>query len=96
MVICGTGESLYCGSEEDEDAEDMIGVISPLHGEDSGFICEDAEISIVEWRGGLHLAFFRPKHIFPNFSISIRQTRCNREVVSADSGRKVFRAGERK
>jgi len=90
--ICGTGASLYCGSEEDEDedAEDMIGVMSPLQGDDSGRICEGAEISIVEWRGGLHLAFFRRKHVFPIFSISIRRTRCSREIVSIHSSKDRF------
>ena len=67
---CGTGESLYCGSEEDDDAEDITGVTLPLQGGDSSCICESAEISIVEWRGGLHFAFFRRKHVVPNFSIS--------------------------
>jgi hypothetical protein len=67
--ICGGEGSLYCWSEDEED-EDMIGVISPLQGEDSGRSCDGAEISIVEWRGGLHLALFRCRHLFPNFSIS--------------------------
>jgi hypothetical protein len=66
-ICCGSG-SLYCGREDEEDA-DMIGVMSALHGEDSGRSCEGAEISIVECKGGLHLDLFRPRHISPNFPI---------------------------
>ncbi len=67
---CNGGDGLYCGREDDEDADDIMGVLSPLQGEDSGSSCEGAEISIVEWRGGLHFALFRRRHVFRKLSIS--------------------------
>ena len=68
--ICGGDGGLYCGREDEEGPEDLIGVLSPLQVEDSEGIWEGAENSIVEWRGGLHLALLRCRHRFLKLSIS--------------------------
>jgi hypothetical protein len=68
--ICGGDGGLYCGREDEEDPEDLIGVLSPLQVEDSGGIWEGAEISTVGWRGGLHLALLRCRDGFLKLSMS--------------------------
>jgi hypothetical protein len=84
---------LYCGREEDEDEEDMIGGMSSLSGEDSGRRDEGATISIVECRGGLHLVFLKSRNICPNLSMSHTEMRCNVKyvkVVSAEIGKSIL------
>jgi hypothetical protein len=90
MGICGGAGGLYCGREDDEDAEDMIGMLSPQQGDEFGRSCEGAETSIVEWSGGLHLALFNRRHLFRKLSILMRRTGCNRESVNSIAGKERF------